>query len=245
MLKLRGLTIQIVNYNTKSYLKECLQTLLKDLAGAHFTWEINVLDNDSQDDLSDLQVQYASVSQVHFYFSKKNLGFGGGHNFLAKEAQGNYILLLNPDIKFIEDSTTPRLWQRITGDKKIKVVGPLLLTGNNVVQMWDHRDREIMNFQIRPCRKKHEVPIKVAWVSGTVFLIEKRIFNQVEGFDEGFFLYKEEEDLCLRIRKLGGEVIYDPTIKVFHYGSVMAKKEVYMVKSIEYFNKKHRRTNLS
>jgi len=61
----------------------------------------------------------------------------------------------------------------------------------------------------------------------------------VGGFDEQFFLYKEEEDLCLRIRQEGLEIIYVPSIRAMHYGSVVASKDEYMPRSNRYFTEKH------
>lgn len=81
--------------------------------------------------------------------------------------------------------------------------------------------------------------ISVLFVFCKSFLIEKSVFDTVSGFDEGFFLYKEEEDLCLRVRKIGYEVVYIPDIKIIHIGSIVAKRSEHMQKSNEYFLHKH------
>jgi GT2 family glycosyltransferase len=78
-----------------------------------------------------------------------------------------------------------------------------------------------------------------AWVCAAVFLVRKESFDRLGGFDENFFLYKEEEDLCLRLLAEGGRVIYDPSIAVLHHGGVVAKKSQYMRASADYFLKKH------
>jgi hypothetical protein len=72
-------------------------------------------------------------------------------------------------------------------------------------------------------------------------LISKEWFDKVGGFDDHFFLYKEENDLCLRIREIGGCVIYDPTVNVFHHSSVVAKKSEHMRASVDYYFEKHYR----
>ena len=74
-------------------------------------------------------------------------------------------------------------------------------------------------------------------------MIRKKLFDKIGGFDEKFFLYKEEEDLCLRIRKKGGHIWYDPGITALHYGSVVAKKSDHMQKSAIYFLEKHFRNS--
>ena len=80
---------------------------------------------------------------------------------------------------------------------------------------------------------------EVAWVSGAVFLIKSDVFEKAGGFDENFFLYKEEEDLCISIRKLGEKIFYNPEIRFMHISSVVAKKEIHMPASAKYFNEKH------
>lgn len=203
---MHDLVIQIVNYKTKKYLRDCLKSVLEDLKGTNLGYQINVLDNDSGDDLSDLENEYVKTGKVSFYKSEKNLGFGAGHNLLAKKAQATYLLLLNPDVKVIEPNTIGRL---VNGIQKFKaqVIGPRLITAKRRTQWWDHG-------HWRP-RKE---PARVLWVSGAVFFIEKTWFDRLGGFDENFFLYVEEEDLCWRLRKEGGSVVYDPTITVMHYG---------------------------
>lgn len=237
-------TIQIINYNTKKYLTDCLDYILKDLKDSGISYKILVLDNASQDDLSDLEEKYKG-SNIKFYYSNVNLGFGAGHNFLAKKTEGRYILILNPDLKFIEAKTIERIINYLEKNQEnnIVVAGPRLLNEKGV-QMWDHGTidgflswfaNKIGNSHWRDDKERKEV----AWVSGAVFLIRREDFEGAGGFDENFFLYKEEEDLCLRLRKKGRKVIYLPDIKVFHYGSVVASKDKFFVESDRYFLEKH------
>jgi GT2 family glycosyltransferase len=217
------LTIQIVNYKTKKYLPQLLKDIQTDVRNADISYEINILDNDSGDDLSDIKNAF-SLPSIHFFSSEENKGFGAGHNLLALQAMGRFLLLLNPDIHFIETDTISRLLKHVSENFTVKVVGPQLMTSDGAVQAWDHANLAGSK--------------ETAWVSGAVFLIEKNIFDLVGGFDENFFMYKEEEDLCLRIRQAKGRIVYDPKIKVMHLGTEN-KKEKYLAQSIKYFNKKH------
>lgn len=237
------LTIQIVNYNTKKYLVECLDYILEDLKDSNISYKILVLDNASQDDLSDLEEKYREKN-ILFYFSDKNLGFGAGHNFLAKQAESKYILIFNADLKFIEDQTIKRLYNYLKEkENRVVIVGPKLVNEKGA-QWWDHG--ELYGFWAWLVEKtgnsywKNTDKIsEAAWVSGAVFLILRKAFNEIGGFDENFFLYGEEVDLCLRLRQLGFKVIYNPLIKVFHFGSVVASKDKFLIASEEYFLKKH------
>lgn len=238
------LAIQIVNYNTKKYLIECLDCILKDLKDSNIFYKIFVLDNASQDDLSDLEEKYREA-EVSFCYSDKNLGFGAGHNFLAKQAESKYILILNADLKFVEKQIIQRLYSYFEKEKnnRVVVVGPKLINEKGV-QKWDHG--ELYGFWAWLAEKtgnsywKNTDKIsQVAWVSGAVFLISRKAFNEIGRFDENFFLYGEEVDLCLRLRQRGYKIIYNPLIKIFHYGSVVASKDKFIIASEKYFIKKH------
>lgn len=236
------ITIQLVNYNTKRYLEVCLDGLIKDLDGDTTRWEALILDNASADDLTDLQKKYAQLP-VRFLYSEKNLGFGGGHNKLAKEARGEYILLLNPDIEFVESKTVERLLGKIK-EEGVAVIGPRLITKEGITQAWDHGELRGLRAWVENNKgdsywKEQKDAGIVAWVSGAVFLIKRTVFEEISGFDENFFLYKEEEELSLRLRGKGYEIWYEPSITMKHIGSVVARKDDHMAKSKAYYIKKH------
>ena len=236
------ITIQIVNYDTKQYLEVCLDGLINDMDRDTIRWEALILDNASTDDLADLERKYAQLP-IRFFRSEKNLGFGGGHNKLAREARGEYILLLNPDIEFVESKTIGRLLGEIK-KKGSAVVGPRLITNGNSTQAWDHGELKglrawVANNVGGSYWKERMTPGVVAWVSGAAFLIKRNVFEKIGGFDEHFFLYKEEEELCLRLRQREYVIWYEPSIVMKHIGSVVAKKEDHMTQSRAYYIKKH------
>jgi GT2 family glycosyltransferase len=126
----------------------------------------------------------------------------------------------------------------------IDVIGPRLITPKGTTQWWDHGELQGLRAWIalnagHSYWHKQTTLTNVAWVSGAVFLIRKNLFDELGGFDEHFFLYKEEEELCWRLRAKGRKVFYDPTITVFHHGGVVAKKSEHMQKSVDYFLQKH------
>ncbi|KKU53431.1 MAG: Glycosyl transferase group 2 family protein [Candidatus Moranbacteria bacterium GW2011_GWE2_47_10] len=220
-------SIQIVNYKTKKYLLKCIEDVLRDLRHSDLDYVINVLDNDSGDDLSDLKKIFGSDDKINIYYSDKNLGFGGGHNFLSKKNKSEYLLLMNPDVEIIEKESIRRLMNE--GKKvNVAVMGPKLIDRNGNVQIWDHG--ELFGFRAWIAnnagssfwRNRNDMG-EVAWVSGAVFLIKSDVFEKAGGFDENFFLYKEEEDLCISIRKLGEKIFYNPEIRFMHISSVVAR----------------------
>lgn len=238
------IAIQIINYKTSKYLDFCLSSLLKDIDRTLLRIKINILDNHSGDDLSALEKKYGGNKRISFYYNNRNIGFGGGHNLLAKKTESHYLLFLNPDVEFIEPHTIQNLYETIQQASNIKIIGPQLVLENGSTQKWDHGELDgliaFLYLQTGHSYWRLQKNISnVAWVSGAVFLIEKKIFEEVSGFDEHFFLYKEEEDLCWRIRVRGERIIYNPKIKVQHHGGAVAQKKDYLYQSTAYFLKKH------
>ena len=224
--------VQIVNYKTKRFLYPLIESILSDIKGAKRSVAINILDNASGEDLADIAKQYGNQN-VHVYTSKTNGGFGAGHNQLAGKTSAHYILLVNPDMLFIEEHTIDRLVDTLE-QQRATVAGPRLLWPRKrnqqtmdlqtlsraelTQQPWDHgRDTEWRYYVDNELRE-------VVWVSGAAFLIERAAFEAVGGFDEQFFLYYEEIDLCYRLRKRGNVVIYNPKIHLVHYGSAATGK---------------------
>jgi GT2 family glycosyltransferase len=245
MENLIDLAIQIVNFNTKSYLINCLRSVFQDLSESELSFEINILENGSNDNLSDLFDYFSELEsgKMKVIKSNDNLGFGTGHNMLAKETEAQYLLILNPDIVIQEKNSIEKLYQKINSDCTVKIIGPKLYNKKGKDQAWDHGEyNRLMNEVGLGYWHSCDQELSCTWVSGAVFLIEKKIFDVIDGFDQKFFLYKEEEDLCLRLKELNKnfKVLYYPEVRVLHFGSVVAKRSEYFSISKQYFMQKHR-----
>jgi N-acetylglucosaminyl-diphospho-decaprenol L-rhamnosyltransferase len=235
--------VQVVNYRTRRHLEACLPTVLADLEGTD--GRIFVLDNASGDELGPLAASYPSVA---FETAERNLGFGAGHNRLAARHDARAVLVLNPDTAFVEPRTVARLLAAL-GDGVV-AVGPQLVSASGEVDIRDHG--EVHGFRARLALaagdsryRRRDAPAEVAWVSGAACLVDRAAFDAVGGFDEGFFLFKEEEDLLLRMRRRGGRVLYLPTVRVRHDGGVVASRAEHMPTSVARFSEKHvRRSRL-
>ena len=215
----------------------CLPTVLADVAALDH--RVLVLDNASGDDLSELARAH---SDVVFETAERNLGFGAGHNQLAALHDARTILILNPDTLFIEPRTVERLLAALGGG--VVGVGPQLVSAAGEIDPRDHG--ELHGFRARVALaagdshyRRRDAPADVAWVAGAACLIERDAFDAVGGFDPEFFLYKEEEDLFLRMRRRGGRVRYLPTVRVRHEGGVVASRAEHMPSSAARFVEKH------
>lgn len=246
------IAIQIVNYKTIDFLDPLIRSIERDLRDSNLTYEIAILDNDSGDDLSGIAERWPGCRT---YQSDKNGGFGYGHNQLAAKTSAQYLLIVNPDTLIIEPSTIARL-HKAAVDLNVQAVGPALMSLKSrpmelplkepidtttmlIPQAWDHGEIDTATrFGVNTY-----VPRKtrglVAWVSGAFALIDHQGFDEANGFDENFFLFKEEEDLFLRMRQQSSQIMYDPSVHVLHYGSVVASKDKFFEASNQYFIKKH------
>jgi N-acetylglucosaminyl-diphospho-decaprenol L-rhamnosyltransferase len=235
------IAVQIVNYRTRDYLEQCLRSVTADLANNGLTHSVNVLDSASGDRLDELIDRYPGA---RLFESDVNRGFGAGHNLLAAETDASYLLILNPDVEFIEAETTRRLLCAVSDDPRAAAVGPKLVDIEGRPQRWDHGRLHGVRAQIA-MRGGHshwratDRRLEVAWVSGAAMLIARDVFISVGGFDERFFLDKEDEDLCLRVRRAGERVLYEPAVTVRHLGSVVARRPEELARSERYFIEKN------
>ena len=235
------LAIQVVNYHTRSYLERCVATVVSDLEPSGLDYEINLLDNASGEDLTDLGER---IPACQTFTTATNLGFGGGHNLLASKTEAPYLLILNPDVEFLFPDTARRLLEAVVSGPGVRAAGPKAIQENGAPQPYDHGRLHGLRAQIA-LRGGHSywhdtsARQDVAWVSGAALMIEHAAFDAVGGFDENFFLYKEDEDLCLRLRRIGGQIRYEPAVVVLHHGSVVAERRAELDRSSSYFSAKN------
>jgi len=217
------ISIIIVNYNTKNFLEKCLKTIIANVFGINF--EIIVIDNNSNDK-SDEMIK-KNFPQVKLIKNKKNVGFGKACNQGAKIAQGEILFFLNPDTIINEDIFIPII-NKFKKNPKIAIISPSLVLPNGSEQPWAYGKNQ-----------KGEI----IWVSGAALAIRKEIFKKISGFDENFFAYFEDKDLCLRVKKLGYKIVILPNIKVIHFGGKSLKsqwkRKKFYYQSQNYFWRKH------
>lgn len=235
------LAVQVVNYRTRRYLERCVDTVVSDLERSALDYEINLLDNASGEDLAGLAARFAAAQA---FSSEVNLGFGGGHNRLSRETEASHLLILNPDVELLAPGSVERLLGVLTGGERVVAVGPKLVGPGGAAQPYDHGRLQGIRAAVA-LRGGHsywrptEVRQEVAWVSGAALMVERAAFTATGGFDERLFLYKEDEDLCLRLREAGGRVIYEPAVRVLHHESVVADRHDEMAGASCYYFEKH------
>lgn len=238
------LSISIVNFQSESFIEKCLASVFKYLENLDF--EVIVVNNDASENLEEVKRNFPEVKIVNH---KKNVGFGAGHNLGAKEAKGEIILFLNPDAE-LTNNVVPII-KLLESNKSVGIAGPCLLADNGEIQAWSAGKETSLwglirnNLGMSPSKKfwKSAKRKEVHWVSGSALFIGRSLFEELSGFDESFFMFFEDEDLCKRAREKGSKVAHVPEVRIRHACGRSTKdkklqKEWYY-KSQEYYFQKH------
>jgi|TARA_B100001079_G_scaffold119391_1_gene102656 GT2 family glycosyltransferase/lipopolysaccharide/colanic/teichoic acid biosynthesis glycosyltransferase len=236
-------SVIIISYNVRSYLAHAIDAIMKS---DYEELEIIVVDNNSYDGTCEyLKENYNQVSSIHVISNNENVGFGRAVNQAGKVATGEYYLILNPDT-IIEEETISVLVNYLYKNKNVGMVGPKILNADGTLQLACKRSFPTIKValpkilgldRIFPNSKwagKYNLtyldPEKIASVdaiSGSCMLASAETFNRLNGFDEQFFMFGEDLDLCARIWGSGQEVHYVPETKIVHYKGESVKTAPY------------------
>lgn len=226
------LSIIIVNYNAKGYLRECLGSLYSERQGPPF--ETIVVDNCSRD--GSLGMVATEFPQVRLLAQTENLGFARGNNVGIAAAAGEYLLLLNSDTRILGDALS-RLTVYLDAHPDVAVAAPRLvypdLTDQNVARAFPTPmnalfGRKTLLTRLFPnnrysrsylLSREHASlePFEVDWVSGACLLVKRSVLDETGPFDDSFFMYWEDLELCYRIKLRGWKVCCLPEARVVHY----------------------------
>ena len=218
------LSILIVNFNTRDWLRDCVASLFETLPGG--TFEVLVLDNASADD-SVARARELSLP-VRWTLLDRNVGFAPGNNQLAAQAQGDFICLLNPDTRLNADCLTP-LVEYLKDYADVGIVGPHHLGADGRWQLTFGAPVTLRSeflfaldpkaFWARYPSDSPTEPLDVAWLAGSCLVLRASLLREIGGlFDPRFFLNDEDVDLCRRAREHGLRVVYVPVRGLVHYG---------------------------
>ena len=237
-------SVLIVSFNTRALLCECLDALAGTRRDA--IAEVLVLDNASGDGSADAVA--ARHPWVRLVRSDTNLGFAAANNRLLSLARGRYVVLLNPDAR-LDDGVLQRAIARMDASPRIAAAGARLVAPDGSAQPSARRFPSALDdllvlsgLAARYPRSRFfgrfdrtwADPLEAApvdWVPGAFVILRREVLEDLGFFDERFFLYYEEVDLCRRIRAGGHEVWYWPDLVVTHVGGASSRTQEHLALS--------------
>mgnify|MGYP002624495518 FL=1 len=226
-------SVIIVNYNHKYFPKLAVEALEKSKGS--FDMEIIVVDNASTDpeSLEFLEKAHEDKRLV-LVRQQKNVGFGRGNNIGAKVAEGDYIFIHNPDVQ-VGEKSIQQMVDYLEKHDDVGILGPQLVYSSGKVQESCRRHMGFFDLVLNrtflgrlPVFKRrvkrylmedfdHSKVQEVDLLTGAAMMIPKKVWQDVGGFDERYFLFMEDFDLCREVAKAGYKILYYPEAKLEHY----------------------------
>ncbi len=214
------LSIVTVTYNSQGKIKAYLESIKKNLK---IPFEVIIVDNNSQDETKKVIEDFSLP--VTLLPQSANLGFSKGNNIGAKEAKGEYILFLNPDTH-LQDNSVEQAIIFLGNTPDAGIVAPQLIDDNgqpqpsarNLPTLWRAFTEYYLHYKntFEAFAPNGTEPVEVESVVGAGMLMKKGVFEKIGKWNEKFFLYFEDIDLCKRVLEDGMKIYYFPDFKVSH-----------------------------
>ncbi len=224
-------TVVIVTYNARDIISRCLNSL-RHAVESGFA-KVVLVDNASTDGTAEfIADQFPWVTLVRSGF---NCGFGAGNNLSLEHLEGDWCFFLNPDAT-VTERDLESMAEYLGSNPQVGCIGPSVKDENGNKTLSYYPFTKLLTSiwsasglnKVLPLNKtdgrwelRSRPPdgiVEVDRVLGAAMMVPRKLFERSGGFDERFFLYSEEEDLCLRIRKAGLKVVYYPGAEVVHIG---------------------------
>ncbi|MGM0258455.1 glycosyltransferase [Enterococcus sp. AZ102] len=251
------ISISIVAYHSQKDIKKAVETIEK-YTSQNISKKIFILDNgNTPQEYSDIIKNNVDVAYINL---KDNLGFGKAHNYLLNKENSRYHLILNPDVYFEEDVFSKLIveMEQMPQNEKIVLV-PKITDESNQLQMVYREHITLIDIIVRVLYSKfkifkkrynkhtltnqnYERNFEVPFAQGSFLFMHTEFFNELKGFDDRYFMYLEDADLCKRIWKEHGKIIYCANTTVVHKWEKGSHKNLklanYHINSmIKYFKK--------
>ena len=250
------ISVVIVNYNVQYFLEQCILSV--QAASENLQVEIIVVDNNSTD--TSCQLILEKYPEVILIQNKENVGFSKANNQGVKIAKGEYILILNPDTIVAED-TFAQILAYAKSKQNLGILGVKLIDGSGKFLLESKRGiptpqvsfNKLFGISSRETGKYYATHLNenetgvVDILVGAFMLLKRSVYNEVNGFDETYFMYGEDIDLSYKILHKGYQNYYYANTQVIHYKGESTKKDIknlkYFHKAMKIFYKKHFKLN--
>ncbi|PKM92888.1 MAG: hypothetical protein CVU80_01005 [Elusimicrobia bacterium HGW-Elusimicrobia-4] len=226
---MQSVTAIVISWNASELIEKCLEAIKE--YGANIISEIVVIDNASQDNTVDkIKTKFPDVKII---CNEKNLGFAEAANQGIDISSSEYLLFVNTDA-FLLEGCVEKLFDFISKNDKIAIAAPRLFRHNGSVQKsatyYPTFFTEFFKsfFQVWINIKELFYSIKKGYSAGTIrgacFIARKSVLEKIGKFDESYFFFLEETDLCYRLKSAGWKIVYLPGAGVIHLSGASVKK---------------------
>lgn len=255
------LDIIIVNWNSGDFLIQCIKSIKESVINKCIVKKIIIVDNASEDNsLKNVTEKYNPLESynIHIILNQRNEGFAKACNQGALEAQSMYLLFLNPDTRLYPDTLEKAIHFTQTLKESAGVIGVQLIDEfgsiSKTCRYLPTKRRRLAKIiglsRLFPSTSTemrhwdHKSTRAVEQVMGAFFLVESELFNQLNGFDERFFVYFEEVDFCKRVMETNRKNIFFSECQVYHKAGgtsdkIKALRLFYNLRSWLLYEKKH------
>ncbi len=249
------LSICIVAYHNHGDILNAVESL-EQFTDKNFEKKIYIVDNgENCEESRDIKEKIKSYKDVEYIETGKNLGFGKGHNYILSKLNSEYHAIVNPDILLNNDAFSPIL-DYLDNHKDVGMVIPRVTDEEGNLQEVYRKELTIFDMFVRMfCRRlfpkriaKHTLqsndyskPFQVPFAQGSFLVVRTELLKDLEGFDDGYFMYIEDADLCRRVN-LVSKLVYLPDATVIHKWEKGSHKNSKLFKfhtnSMKYYFKK-------
>ncbi len=243
------ISVIIVQYNNSRLTHTAIESFIK-----HHTcnYEIILVDNGSTEQNA---VEFTKdIPNIKLICLDNNLGFGKANNLAVQKSSGDILLFLNNDTLTTSEFIT-KIESEFNKDSSIGIIGPKLYNLDGSLQLSygklpslfmefadklfyslvDKKNKLVLNY----LKKKYLKKEITGWVTGAALFIKKKLFLELNGFDESFFMYFEDKDLCKRVNDSGDKVVFFPESSLIHLRGASLNEP-----NREFLNKKYRESQI-
>ena len=248
-------SILIVTYQSEDEILDCINSIYQNINKIVF--EIIIIDNASTD--KTIKIIKDNFPEITIIENEQNRGFSYANNLGAKLAKGEFLFFLNPD-SLVTENSIGKLISIYDMDENNGIIAPKIKNINGSIQppalkipnilttlfevfgLYLFLPNTILGYR---SRSNIVMDIEVGWVTGACFIIKRQDYDFLKGFDDNYFLYLEDADLCIRMNNyLGKKIIYTPQTSVIHLRAKSSKSDSHIsklssYKSKLYYHKKH------
>jgi GT2 family glycosyltransferase len=213
----KDITLILVTYRSEKLIIKNMEMLKK--------FPVVIIDNSNSDELEKIIFDYRNINLIK---SSKNLGYGAANNLAVSKASTPFILIINPDILLNEDSINDLFKNFLNDPDNIGILGPSLYDQ----KMYRRTNGSISYLDqlngVNVSSLSNNIPSYntcCKFLMGCCYLMRRDFFNSLGGFDENFFMYFEDNDLCDRTLKKGKYIMEVPSSKFIHLENASSKKK--------------------